>query len=99
MKALLYIVVKGNEQTVQHIQEILRSRIQSVSFSPYREQASLKDCIEMNATFSIEQDEVDALLQFLDNDWDGEKDDCTCYGFNTKPFDPSIYFMRFECSN
>lgn len=27
----------------------------------------------MNATFSIEQDEVDALLQFLDNDWDGEK--------------------------
>lgn len=96
MKVLLYIVVEGNEGDVEEIQNQLKHHIQNISFSPFRIQESLNECIEFYATFSVNLDQIEPLLAWLDNDWDGEEDDCICYGFNTKPFNSKIYYMHFE---
>ena len=39
---------------------------------------------------------IDRNLDQLNNDWDGEVDDCIAYGFNTKMFDSLVYHLNFQ---
>ena len=43
-----------------------------------------KDAVEFFATCQITKKKAQEVLDQLNNDWDGEVDDCIAYGFNTK---------------
>ncbi|EOS60250.1 hypothetical protein C815_01630 [Firmicutes bacterium M10-2] len=94
-KATLYVVVKGNEQNAKEVQQHLKDIIQDPSFSPMREQASLNECIEFYVTWPIENN-FKTIQEQLNNDWTGEEGDLDAYGFNTKMFDPCVYYLRLQ---
>ena len=54
---------------------------------------------EFYITVDLKPEEVQPLLDQLNNDWDGEMDDCDCYGFNTKMFDELVYCLEFTYFN
>jgi hypothetical protein len=93
----LHVVVKGlSEQTVKEVQQHLLEIWPNFYFSHSREQHSLRDCLEFYATTSCSKEEAQKLYEVLNNDWDGEPDDCIAYGFNTKMFDPNVYYLSME---
>ena len=47
-------------------------------------------------TSDLSEDEIDDLLSKLNNDWDGESDDCQAYSFNTTMFHPNVYYLQFQ---
>lgn len=95
-KATLYVVVKGNEQNAKEVQQHLKDIIHDPSFSPLREQASLNDCVEFYVTWQGENNPIQAIQEKLNNDWTGEDGDLDAYGFNTKMFDPDVYYLRLQ---
>ena len=42
------------------------------------------------------KEKAQEVLDQLNNDWDGEVDDCIAYGFNTKMFDSLVYHLNFQ---
>lgn len=64
-----------------------------------KEYADIKDHSECYITCDLKEEQILPLLQQLNNDWDGDKDDCICYGFNTKMFDPLVYSLSFQYFN
>ena len=46
--------------------------------------------------YDLNEDEIDDLLSKLNNDWDGENDDCQAYSFNTTMFHPNVYYLQFQ---
>ena len=59
-----------------------------------------EELLEIYPDFSVSpykesQMEKEVLGQ-LNNDWDGEVDDCIAYGFNTKMFDSLVYHLNFQ---
>ena len=44
----------------------------------------------------LEKEQAETLRQTLNNDWDGEFDDCDAYGFNTIMFHPHVYYLQFQ---
>ena len=55
-----------------------------------------KDAVEFFATCQITKEKAQDVLDQLNNDWDGEVDDCIAYGFNTKMFDSLVYHLNFQ---
>lgn len=97
MNLHLYVVVKtDNEKDVKEVQEELLKICPDFHFSFWREQESLVDCVEFHATAKVEEKMLKHIYDSLNNDWDGDMDDCTAYGFNTKMFDPRVYYLRME---
>ncbi len=94
MKFRLYVVVdREDENIVEEVKSELLKFDSSLSFSPSREQPSLAGCLEFYCTG---HGDVDSLLEVLNNDWDGDSEDCSAYGFNTKMFHPHVYYLQFQ---
>ncbi len=97
MKFRLYVVVdREDEDLVNEVKSELNTLNSTLSFSPSREQPSLAGCLEFFGTGYGTMEEVQSLLDFLNNDWDGEFDDCSAYGFNTTMFHPHVYYLQFQ---
>ena len=100
MLARLHVVISSeNPKDYETVKESLLQINPHFSISPYREYAGMKDHSEFFVTFDIQEEDVQALLDSLNNDWDGEMDDCICYGFNTKMFHPLVYYLGFTLYN
>lgn len=96
MLGRLYVIINSkNESDCEMIKEELLKIRSDFSFSPSRECPGQKGASDFFATCDINEEEVSVLLDKLNNDWDGEMDDCICYGFNTKMFHPMVYFLEF----
>lgn len=92
----LHVIISSeNEQDEKTIKDLLYQIKPEFSISPARKYAGLKDHSEFYATCDIEPSEVQPLLDYLNNDWDGPQDDCICYGFNTKMFHELVYYLGF----
>ena len=44
---------------------------------------------------ALPENEIQSLLDKLNDDWEGEMEDCICYGFNTKMFHELVYCLEF----
>lgn len=97
MLARLHVVISSEKEEDYQIikQELLRIN-QNFSISPSRPYPLKKDHSEFFITFQIEKEKIQPLLDQLNNDWDGEQESCSCYGFNTKMFHPLIYCLEFD---
>lgn len=98
-KVLLQVVVNSlNEETAKAVQQELSEMLPQFSYSPLREQPSLVDCLEFMASAEVNEAQREMLIQTLDRGWDvdEEEDLYWAYGFNTKPFDPLIYYLQLE---
>lgn len=96
MKSRLHVVVEGSEETAENLKQKLSQLQNKLSYSPTREQPSLFNCYEFFCTADLTQEEIDTLKASLNNDWEGEEDDCSAYGFNTIMFDPCMYYVQFQ---
>lgn len=97
MLVRLHVVIDTEDTGIEEeIKEQLRSYCPDISFSPSREQPSLMHCMEFYSTVQLEKEQAETLWQTLNNDWDGEFDDCDGYGFNTIMFHPHVYYLQFQ---
>ena len=96
MNIRLHVVVEGEEETSEALKLKLSKVQKKLSFSPSREQPSLFNCYEFYATADLTMEEIKTLKSQLNNDWEGEDDDCSAYGFNTKMLDPTMYYVQFQ---
>ncbi len=94
----LYTVVdREDENVVNEVKEAIQNICPKFSFSPSREQPQLANCLDFYGTANnVSNEELEILLNTLNNDWDGELDDCSAYGFNTKMFHPRVYYLQFQ---
>lgn len=100
MLARLHVIISSEKDTdYQKVKEELLNINPQFSISPSREYAGLKGHSEFYITCDLHENEVQPLLDQLNNDWDGEMDDCICYGFNTKMFDEMVYYLGFTYFN
>ena len=97
MLARLYVIISSEEdKDYKTIKDLLLQICPQFCISPMREYAGLKNHSEFYITCDFSEDEVQPFLDHLNNDWDGEKDDCICYGFNTKMFHKLVYYLEFQ---
>jgi len=100
MLARLHVIFSSEEdKDYEMLKQELFNMNSNFCISPYREYAGLKNHSEFYITFQIEEKDVQPLLDQLNNDWDGEYDDCICYGFNTKMFNSLVYYLNFQLFN
>lgn len=100
MLARLHIIISSEyEQDYQNVKNELLKINNDFSISTSRPYAGIRDHSEFYLTCDLNQEDVQPLLDQLNNDWDGEMDDCVCYGFNTKMFHPLIYCLEFTLFN
>ena len=86
MLGTLYVVISSSKE----------EDYPDFSVSPYKESQMEKDGVEFFATCQITKEKAQEVLGQLNNDWDGEVDDCIAYGFNTKMFDSLVYHLNFQ---
>ena len=55
-----------------------------------------RNCLEFYGSATLDSNEIESLLSQLNNDWDGENDDCQAYSFNTTMFHPNVYYLQFQ---
>ncbi|MCF0106351.1 MAG: hypothetical protein HUJ53_06275 [Holdemanella sp.] len=97
MLVRLYVVVdQESEELVDEVKRTISDKGFKISFSPCREQPTLAGCFEFYGTAEMNDEEIDKLLAYLNNDWDGDRDNCSSYGFNTKMFHPNVYYIQFQ---
>lgn len=100
MLARLHVIISSeDEKDYQRVKNELLTINPQFSISTSREYAGLKGHSEFYITCDLVENEVIQLLNQLNNDWDGEKDNCICYGFNTKMFDDIVYYLGFTYFN
>ncbi|MBE5707504.1 MAG: hypothetical protein EGR78_11270 [Erysipelotrichaceae bacterium] len=96
MLGTLYVVISSSkEEDYQKVKEELLEIYPDFSVSPYKESQMEKDAVEFFATCQITKEKAQEVLGQLNNDWDGEIDDCSCYGFNTRMFHDLVYYLEF----
>lgn len=97
MRIRLHVVIDQEEETLENeVKTCLNQVCHSLSFSPSREQPSLKNCWEFYGTARLPEQEVKSLLYYLNNDWEQDGDDYEAYGFNTKMFHPHVYYLHLQ---
>lgn len=97
MLGTLYVVLSSSkEEDYQKVKKELLEIYPDFSVSPYKESQMEKDAVEFFATCQITKEKAKEVLDQLNNDWDGEVDDCIAYGFNTKMFDSLVYHLNFN---
>lgn len=100
MLARLHIIISSeDEKDYELIKNLLLDINPDFCISPPREYAGLKGHSEFYITCDLNEKDVQPLLDQLNNDWDGEIDDCICYGFNTKMFHSLVYYLEFQLFN
>ncbi len=92
------VVSSMDEADALTVQKELLEIDPNLSFSPCREQDSLNDAIEFRVSGEADAAQKEALIEKLNNDWDKDEDDefYWAYGFNTKMFDPKVYYLELE---
>ena len=55
-----------------------------------------KNGFDIDVHYAHNKEKAQEVLDQLNNDWDGEVDDCIAYGFNTKMFDSLVYHLNFQ---
>lgn len=97
MLGTLFVVIESEkEEDYGKVKEQLLQIHPGFSISPYKDSMFTSHAIEFYATFDIEEKDVPAILSQLNNDWDGDYDDCIAYGFNTKMFNSQVYYLAFQ---
>lgn len=97
MLARLHVIISSEKDSdYQSIKQQLLNINPNFSISPSHEYAGLKKHSEFYITCELEQQQVKPLLDRLNNDWDGDIDDCICYGFNTQMFNELVYALEFQ---
>lgn len=96
MLARLHVIVSSEkDEDIKTVKQLLLQISPEFSISPAREYQGLKNYSEFYCTSKIHIDKIQSLLDKLNNDWEGEKEDCICYGFNTKMFHDLVYCLEF----
>lgn len=67
-----------------------------LNFSPIREQPELNECLEFRATAKVTDEQKQILIDNLDNDWEEADGAYWAYGFNTKMFNSTVYYLYME---
>lgn len=97
MLARLHVILSSEKESdYQSVKQQLLDINPHFSISPFHEYAALKNHSEFYITCDLQQQEVKLLLDQLNNDWDGDIDDCICYGFNTQMFNKLVYALEFQ---
>lgn len=97
MLGTLYVVIESEkEEDYQRIKDKLLQVNQDFSVSPCKESAMAAHAVEFYVTFQSDEQQTKEILEQLNNDWDGEYDDCIAYGFNTRMFDSLVYYLAFQ---
>ena len=96
VRNIICCYIKFKEEDYQKVKEELLEIYPDFSVSPYKESQMEKDAVEFFATCQITKEKAQEVLGQLNNDWDGEVDDCIAYGFNTKMFDSLVYHLNFQ---
>lgn len=97
MLVRLHVVIDTEEEAMEtEVKAQLLELCPTLSFSPSRPQPSLSNCQEFYATAHLDQEQAQTLRLSLNNDWDGEEDDCDAYGFNTCMFHSHVYYIQFQ---
>lgn len=100
MLARLYIIVSSEDVNDEmKIKEELLQICPTFSMSASRSCPHVKNAIDFYITADLKEEDVLPLLNQLNNDWDGEIDQCCAYGFNTKMFNPLVYYLDFTLWN
>lgn len=100
MLARLHVIISSeNEKDYELIKNLLLDINPHFGISPSREYANLKGHSEFYVTCDLSEKDIQPLLDQLNNDWDGNIDDCVCYGFNTKMFHSLVYYLEFQLFN
>lgn len=93
---MLVVVSTSEESVCREVQQELLEFCPNLSFSPIREQQSLNNALEFHATGTCTAQEKEAMLGKLDNDFDEEDGLYYAYSFNTKMWDPRVYYIQME---
>jgi hypothetical protein len=93
---LQVVVTPEKDDIVKAVQEELKAMVPNAGFSPSRPAPGLRDCLEFYMTAKLTLPEIEDLKSRLNNDWDGEEDEFQAYGFNTKMFDPRVYYLALS---
>ena len=96
VRNIICFISSSKEEDYQKVKEELLEIYPDFSVSPYKESQMEKDAVEFFATCQITKEKAQEVLGQLNNDWDGEVDDCIAYGFNTKMFDSLVYHLNFQ---
>lgn len=97
MLGTLFVVLSSDkEEDYLKVKEELLEIYDGFSISPCKESTMERNAVEFFATCQINKDKVQEVLDKLNNDWDGEYDDCIAYGFNTKMFNSLVYHLNFQ---
>lgn len=100
MLARLYVMISShNESDIEQVKNELLTIDSRFSISCHRDCPHLKEGVDFYATININEDEIQLLLNQLNNDWDGDYEECSCYGFNTKMFNSLVYYLDFTLWN
>lgn len=92
------VIGSMSEEEAHAVQQELLKFCPDLSFSPVREQPSLNNAIEFYATGTCTQEEKEKMLSTLDNDFDCDEENHLyyAYSFNTKMWDPRVYYLQLE---
>lgn len=99
MLGVLHIIFTGQEADYQSLKAKIYQIDSRFSVSPWRLYPLADNQGEFNCSIDLAEREVAPLLDQLNNDWDGSLDECVCFGFNTKMFDPRVYKLEFNYYN
>ncbi len=94
------VVSSLDEQTAFDVQHELKDLLPSLTFSPCRAEPSLEGCIEFHASGACDSTQKERLVSFLNNDFDHDEEETEywAYGFNTKMFNPLVYYIFMDFS-
>lgn len=93
--AQVVVTAKSEEEAAPVVQE-LRDMLPDASISPMREQESLNDAIEFYLSAVVNEAQKEQLLNTLNNDWDEDDGLYWAYGFNTKMWNPQVYYLQLD---
>ncbi|WP_273235273.1 hypothetical protein [Ileibacterium valens] len=94
------VVSSLNEEDAFSIQKELSSFLPGLGYSPCRAEPSLNDAIEFLASGTCDEVQKDFLIHTLNNDFDHDENDTEfwAYGFNTRMFNPLVYYLSMDFS-
>lgn len=99
MNITMHIITsKEDEFVYNEICKLLNSFYSPLSISPYRPYEGMRDSLEFFVTFSINNEDLQTLLNQLSDDFDeGEYgDEWECYGITSKVFHKDVYYIHID---
>lgn len=90
------VVNTDRDAVVEAVEAKMKADCPSLSFSPAIPVEELDQCLEARGTATVTSAVKAAILSRWNDDWDvSEDEDCySAYGYNTKMFDPQVYYLE-----